>query len=307
MAQEGRVGHVAGIAGGHIERLAVAIDIAAERGKQRICGGQVGIGNPREVAPRERRLAGTHRQAVGGNHPGAVVGFHTDVLKVEAELNVVLSALPRRIVGQVVSVGRAALCLKLVDRIGEQSSRHDAGHVALRVIKVSVGEIEPAPNFIRQSGGRGPAPGERHQVGMGRAGDRGHSPVVVRGVGPVRVIAIVRVRSAQGVPRGDAVVQLAGQVIQQVVVALVEAVAPGVAAVADSRVVDLVARRHLRQDGLHPRVHSGKVPEGEKIHLAGDSAGRVGEDAVARIGGKNGKVLRHLLVRADALVAGVEK
>src|ERR1035441_8827241 len=307
VAQERRVGHVPGAAAGHIERLAVAIDIAAERRQQRIGGGQVRGGNSGEVAPRQRRLAGTHAQGVSGNHPGAVVRFHADVLKVEAGLNVMPSMLPRRVVGQVISVGSPALRLGLVDRISEERAVHDTGHIALRVQEVRIGQVETAADFVGQGRGWRPAPGQRHQVGMGRVGGRRDGPIVVRNVRPVGVISIVRVGPAHRVARGDVVIHLAGQVVEQLVIALVEPVAAGVAAVADIRVVDLIARGHLCQDGQHARIHPGQAPQCEQVHLAGDAAGAISENPVARVGGKNGEILRHLLVCANAFVAGVEE
>ena len=213
--------------------------------------------------------------------------------------------LPSGVVGQVVSVGRPALRLSLVDRIVEERPIHDAGHITLRVQKVRVGQVETAANFVGQGRGRRPAPGQRHQVGMGRVGGRRDGPVVVRNVRPVRVIAIVRVSPAHRVARGDVVINFAGQVVEQLVIALVEPVATGVAAVADIRIVDGCG--HLRQDGLHARIHPGQTPEREQVHLVGDAARIVSENPVARIGSKNSKILRHLLVRADGLVAGVEE
>ena len=96
--QKGSIGHIPGFDAGHIERLAVAVDIAAERSQQRIGGGQVGSGNPREIAPRQRRLARAHAQREGRGHTRPVVRLHSDVLRVEAELNVMPSMLPRRVV-----------------------------------------------------------------------------------------------------------------------------------------------------------------------------------------------------------------
>ena len=68
----------------------------------------------------ERRLAGAHARRERGDHTRAVVGLDADVLAVEAELDVVAAVLPRRVVGEIVGIGGAALRLKLVDRIGEQ-------------------------------------------------------------------------------------------------------------------------------------------------------------------------------------------
>ncbi len=140
---------------------------------------------------------------------------------------------------------------------------------------------------------------------MGRVGDRGHKPIVVRRIRPVGVVAIVRVRSAHRMARGDVVIELAGHVVEQFVVALVEAVAAGIASVADIQIVD--GGGHLRQDGLHARIHTGQVAEREQVHLASGAARAVSEDSIARVGGENREILRQLLVRANGLVAGVEE
>ena len=174
MPQEGCVGDVPGFDAGHIERLAVAVYIAAQRRQQRVGCSQVGRRNASEVAPRQRGLAGAHRQAVSRNHPGAVVGLYADVLVVESELYVMPAMLPRCVVRQVIRIGSPPLRLKLVDRIGEQGAAYNVRHIALRVQEIAVGQIETAANFIRQRRGRRPAPGHRHQVGMGRIGHRRH-------------------------------------------------------------------------------------------------------------------------------------
>src|SRR5215510_9647441 len=104
-----------------------------------------------------------------------------------------------------------------------------------------------------------------------------HGSIIIRIVGAVGVVAVMREGPAHGVARRDVVVHFAGHVVEQFVIALVEAVAAGVAAVAFIRVVDLVAARYLRQNGLHARIDPSKIPEGEQVHLSSDTAGRVSE------------------------------
>ena len=128
---EGGVGDKSRRPAGHIERLAVAIHIAAQGCQQRVGGGEIGAAHARQVPSGERRLPGAHPQAVSGHHAVGVGIAHTHPLRVKAELNVVVAALVSRIVGEVVGISVAALRLKLIHGIGKDGARQVVGAVLL--------------------------------------------------------------------------------------------------------------------------------------------------------------------------------
>ena len=98
---------------------------------------------------------------------------------------------------------------------------------------------------------------------MCRIGDLGRQRVVVFRIGPVGIVAVPEVRPADGVAGAEVVIDLARDVVVELVVALIEAVAARVAAVADVGVIDSVRSGHLPEQRLDGGVDGGKAAQSQ--------------------------------------------
>ncbi len=261
MPDEGRPGNESRGAAGHIESLAVAIDVTAQARQQRVGVRQVGAADPRQVVPRQRRLSRTHRQAVIRDHTTGVIGAHPYVLPMEAELNVVTPTLISRIVGEREGVGIPALRLKLVDRIGVSHPGEIVLAELLAGEKVAISHVEAGADFIGQTARGRPPQGSRQEMRVSGIRNLRDRRVVVLEVGPVRIVAIPEIRSADRELRRDVIVDLARNIVAGFIVPLVEAISRSIQTVAHQGVVDEPGAGNLVQQALHDGIDRRNTPE----------------------------------------------